>query len=188
MISSKSDYAAYIQADQIALKADTIKPLLNTDNSMIWLTDHVFKWEKLLRKIEYWENCHHSVLAAPYRFFLRFRFQRLSAFLGFSIPLNVIGPGLSILHYGSIVISRHARIGRNCTLNSGVNIGANPIRGGAPIIGDDVYIGPGAKLWNDIVIADGVIIGANACVSKSVLTPKSTVILSNSVIKPSSGK
>lgn len=102
--------------------------------------------------------------------------------LGFSIPLNVCGPGLCILHYGSIVVSRHARIGENCTLNSAVNIGVSPTSPGAPRIGNDVYIGPGAKLWNDIVIADGVTIGANACVSKGITEQGAVVIGANKVL------
>jgi serine O-acetyltransferase len=50
-----------------------------------------------------------------------------------------------------------------------VNIGEH--NGGAPRIGNDVYIGPGAKLFGDIEIADNIVIGANAVVNKSFLTP-----------------
>ena len=89
---------------------------------------------------------------------------------------------LCILHYGSIVVSRHARIGENCTLNSAVNIGVSPTSPGAPHIGNGVYIGPGAKLWNDITIADGVTIGANACVSKSVTEEGAVVVGTNRVL------
>jgi len=96
--------------------------------------------------------------------------------------LNVCGPGLCILHYGSIVVSRHARIGENCTLNSAVNIGVSPTSPGAPHISNGVYIGPGAKLWNDITIADGVTIGANACVSKSVTEEGAVVVGTNRVL------
>lgn len=176
MITSKEDYLEYLRADREALGIRCSHPLWSTSNSMIWLTDPVYRWERLLRKVEYWENCHTSAMKRPMRVLLRRRFQSLSAHLGFSIPINIIGPGLKILHYGSIVISRHSTIGSNCTLNSCVNIGANPQRGGAPKIGDNVYIGPGAKLWNSIVIADNVTIGANACVSKDVTTRGATII------------
>ena len=47
----------------------------------------------------------------------------------------------------------------------GVNIGA--YEGGVPVIGDDVYIGPGAKIFGDIAIGNNVSIGANAVVNKS---------------------
>ena len=63
-----------------------------------------------------------------------------------------------------------------------VNIGVSPTSPGAPHIGNGVYIGPGAKLWNDITIADGVTIGANACVSKSVTEEGAVVVGTNRVL------
>lgn len=87
--------------------------------------------------------------------------------LGFSIPINVFGPGLSIAHYGTIVVSQYASVGSNCRLHVGVNIGANGGKNCAPTIGDNVYIGPGAILFGDITIADGAFIGANSTVNKS---------------------
>ena len=77
---------------------------------------------------------------------------------------------------------QHRGIGENCTLNSAVNIGVSPTSPGAPHIGNGVYIGPGAKLWNDITIADGVTIGANACVSKSVTEEGAVVVGTNRVL------
>lgn len=41
----------------------------------------------------------------------------------------------------------------------------------APKIGDNVYIGPGAKIFGQIAIADGIAIGANSVVNKSFLEP-----------------
>lgn len=50
----------------------------------------------------------------------------------------------------------------------GVNIGADArMHDAAPTIGDNVYIGPGAKIFGKIQIADGIAIGANAVVNKS---------------------
>lgn len=51
--------------------------------------------------------------------------------------------------------------------HSCVNIGASRGKNGAPIIGNNVYIGPGAILFGDITIADNVSIGANATVNRS---------------------
>lgn len=87
--------------------------------------------------------------------------------LGFSIPINVFGPGLSIPHYGTIVVNSNARIGANCRLHVGVNIGASGGSIKAPCLGDNVYIGPGAIIFGDIQIADNVTIGANATVNRS---------------------
>lgn len=162
MIRSREDYLRYREADRAALGAKTAHPLVSTGNSMVWLTDPVYRWERLLRRCEYWENCRRETIWFPYRVWLRWRFQRRSVALGLSIPLNTCGPGLCVLHYGSVVVSRHAKIGGGCVLNSCVNIGAH--KGGAPVIGDDVYLGPGAKLFGPIRVADGVKVGANAVV------------------------
>lgn len=52
-----------------------------------------------------------------------------------------------------------------------VNIGAIQGSMKAPLIGNDVYIGPGAVIFGDIDIADGCYIGANVVVLKSVTEP-----------------
>lgn len=88
--------------------------------------------------------------------------QTLGLLCGFSIGLNCFGKGLSISHIGTIVVNHNARIGENCRLHVCVNIGT-----GSPVIGDNVYIGPGAKLFGKINIADNIRIGANAVVNKS---------------------
>ena len=69
------------------------------------------------------------------------------------------------MHWGSIVISSRAIIGCNARIHSCVNIGAD--KSGAPVIGDNVYIGPGAKIFGNISIGNNVKIGANAVVNKS---------------------
>jgi len=91
----------------------------------------------------------------------------MSIHLGFTIPLNVFGPGLCIAHRGTIVVNKDTRVGENCRIHACTNIGSN--RGGvsAPQIGNNVYIGPGAKIFGDIRIADNIAIGANSVVNKS---------------------
>jgi len=98
----------------------------------------------------------------------RLRHRRLGRLLGFSIPPNVFGPGLSIAHYGTIVVNPGAKIGANCRLHVGVNIGTSAGQSvAAPTLGDNCYIGPGAKLFGHIEIGPGTVIGANAVVNES---------------------
>lgn len=86
--------------------------------------------------------------------------------------LNPAQRGLSIARVGPIVVSPYARIGRNCRIHVGVNIGTRAgVPDGAPTIGDDVYIGPGAKLFGRIEVADRIAVGANAVVNKSFGEP-----------------
>ena len=61
-----------------------------------------------------------------------------------------------------------AKVGKNCRIQEGVNIGATNGSNLAPQIGDNVFIGTGAKIIGDITIADDVAIGANAVVVKSI--------------------
>lgn len=67
--------------------------------------------------------------------------------------------------YG-IIISHNAVIGKNCTIYHQVTIGE--WKTGAPTIGDNVWIGPGAKIFGCIHIGNNVRIGANCVVSRDV--------------------
>ena len=63
-------------------------------------------------------------------------------------------------------------IGKNCRIHVCVNIGtAKGCVGSAPKIGSNVYIGPGAKIFGPIVIADDCVIGANAVVNRDCCIP-----------------
>lgn len=81
-----------------------------------------------------------------------------------------IGKGLYIPHAGTIVVNAGTVIGDNCTILQGVTVGSNFFkeRYGAPIIGNNVYIGAGAKIIGSIRIGDNVTIGANSVVTKDV--------------------
>jgi serine O-acetyltransferase len=73
--------------------------------------------------------------------------------------------------YG-IFISGGAVIGRNCVIFQHVMIGSNTLCDsggmGAPRIGDDCYIGVGAKIIGDICVGNNVRIGANTFVYQDV--------------------
>lgn len=96
---------------------------------------------------------------------------RLKFKYGYDIPAETnIGPGVYLGHFGGVVITGKAIIGKNCNISQGVTIGYNQ-RGknkGYPTIGNNVYIGPGAKIFGKIVIGDNVAIGANAVVNSNV--------------------
>src|ERR1041385_5839305 len=76
------------------------------------------------------------------------------------------GPGLIILHSFGIVINSEVRAGRNVVLEHGVTIGAE--KGHSPILGDNIFIGAGAKIIGAIRIGSDVKIGANAVVVKDL--------------------
>lgn len=100
--------------------------------------------------------------------------HKMGVKMGFSIPINTFAEGLSIAHCGLVVVNVDARIGKNCRIYVGVNIGEKD--GKAPKIGDNVYIGPGAKLFGDVVIGDNTQIGANAVVTHSFPEGNCTIV------------
>jgi serine O-acetyltransferase len=97
---------------------------------------------------------------------------------GIQIPFGTrIGSGFFIGHFGNIVVSGFSVIGRNCNISNGVTLGqANRgPRKGYPQVGDNVYIGPGAKLVGNVRIGNNVAIGANCVVTKDV--PDNAVVV-----------
>lgn len=167
MIRSKADLQHYLRRD--LERADYGGGLKS------FLFNEIWRYLRLLRRYEYYLNCGKSPWGKCLRLWTEFRLKRLGARLGFSIPANVFGPGLSLPHIGTIVVNGKARIGENCRIHVCVNIGAGRYDNEAPVIGNDCYIGPGAKLFGPIVLGDAVTIGANAVVNKSF--PQSGVTL-----------
>ncbi len=156
MIKTKQDLKYYLECDRAALGKKKARP--------DFFGDEIWKFQICMRKLCYYANSSNVFK----KYYYRFKYHKLSLKLGFSIPYNNIGPGLAIVHYGTIVISSAAVIGENCRIHVGVNIGANGGENTAAKIGNNVYIGPGAKIVGDITIGDGVCIGANSVVVKDV--------------------
>lgn len=107
----------------------------------------------------------------PLYWLARLMARRVSIRFGIAIPAATeIGPGLFIGHFGQIFINSNVKIGRNCNLSQGVTIGraGRAGRRGAPVVGNNVYIGPGAKIIGPVHIGNNVAIGANAVVTKDL--------------------
>lgn len=76
------------------------------------------------------------------------------------------GPGFVLVHSNGVVINTAVRGGRDVKIEHQVTIGAE--RGLSPILGDDVFVGAGAKILGAITIGSRVRVGANAVVVKDV--------------------
>jgi serine O-acetyltransferase len=78
--------------------------------------------------------------------------------------------GFYIGHFGGITVSKEAIIGNNCSISQGVTIGVSGQgdKRGTPVIGNNVYIGTGAKLIGKIKIGNNIKIGANAVIYKDL--------------------
>jgi serine O-acetyltransferase len=135
--------------------------------SVMW--GEAFKYVFWMRTCTYAKN--HTFLRYLVYPFARFFLFRLRYKLGISIPPHTkIGSGFYIGHFGGIVVNSKSVIGRNCNISPGVNVGqANRGRKkGYPTVGDNVYIGPGAKIVGAVTVGNNAAIGANAVVTKNV--------------------
>lgn len=83
------------------------------------------------------------------------------------------GPGLVLIHSTGVVINGQVRGGSNVHIEHQVTIGAECRQ--SPTIGNDVFIGAGAKILGAITIGDGARIGANAVVIHDV-PPHATAV------------
>ena len=150
MIQSKADLFDYLNADfnKLGYKYKKILPLFGKE---------ILKFQKLLRKLEYYQNIMGGVIRCIFRGFWKLRYHQLGIKLGFDIPINTFGAGLNIHHHGLIVVNGNAKIGKNCSIQQGVVIGVFGKDEAVPIIGDNVLIGAGAKILGGISIPNNTI-------------------------------
>jgi len=102
-------------------------------------------------------------------------------------PQTRIGPGLSIYHFGGVIINQDAVLGAHCTLHHDVTIGNKNPGGPSPTLGDNVMIGAGARLLGGIQIGDNAQIGANAVVLTDVPANAVAVGIPAKIIKKNDG-
>ncbi|MBT1177309.1 hypothetical protein JS532_06980 [Bifidobacterium callimiconis] len=168
MIESKEDFLRYLEADRLAICGDSKakRPRL--------FRDEEWRYEIVLRKHEYYHN-----VPGPFHKLLRLwygmRHHRLGVKYGYFVPINVCGEGLHINHTGMLIINDAAHIGKNFTALQGVVIGQNIHPDEVPTIGDNVFVGSGAKIFGKVTIADNIAIAAGSVVTKSFETPNVTI-------------
>lgn len=107
-----------------------------------------------------------KILSLAYR--VAFKIVQIAT--GIELPCEVeVGRNFVIDHSGGIVVSGFAKFGDNCRIRTGVVVGlarvGDPV---APVIGNNVDIGAGAKVLGRIRIGNDVLIGANAVVTRDV--------------------
>ncbi|WP_222867751.1 serine O-acetyltransferase [Sphingobacterium phlebotomi] len=166
-------YSSYIQTDGYYFPS-------------VWTSTYWIEWflkseQYYIRTyIKYLRSEEYYTLVKPVKL-LKYYYQRkkniLGSRLGFFVHARNFGTGLKIYHYGSVIVHPKAKIGKNCTIHGNCCIGS---KGGfpdlPPQIGDNVDIGQDAQILGDIIVADGVKIGAGAIVTRSIVEPNVTVV------------
>lgn len=153
-ISNKKDYKEFLEADKTANHIKRKYPISFYDYMWIYL--------RIMRSLEYLENCYPSHKRKILKGLQNFRLRQYSVKLGISIEPNTFGKGLTLWHWGSIVVNPSVDGGDYVVIQSDVNISANVI------IGNNVYLAPGVKILENVKISDNVIVGANSVVTKDI--------------------
>jgi len=124
-------------------------------------------WALLIYRFGRWRyGIRPGWLRKPFSFVYHVLFKLVQILTGIELPCEVeIGNGFVIDHFGGIIISGYAKFGANCRIRNGVVVGLKNVEEPiAPVIGDNVDIGSGAKVLGPIRIGNNVRIGANAVV------------------------
>lgn len=121
-----------------------------------------------------------AIKYTPFWFFYKFILTRLSYKYGFQIPLNTkIANGFYIGHFGHVILSPEAVIGENCNIGPGVTVGKvhQGNKKGAPIIGNQVWIGTNSVIVGKIVIGSNVLVAPGSFVNFDV--PDNSIVIGN---------
>ena len=111
-----------------------------------------------------------ALLRKLFSLIYKFLYKLIQILTGIEFPCEVqIGRNFVIDHFGGIIVSGYAKFGDNCRIRNGVVVGLQRVEDPcAPIIGNNVDIGAGAKVLGAIRIGNNVLIGANAVVVADV--------------------
>lgn len=124
-------------------------------------------WALVVYRFGRWRYCvRPALLRKCFSLIYRIAYKLVQIITGIELPCEAeVGRNFVIDHFGAIVISGYAKFGDNCRIRTGVVVGLRRIdEPCAPMVGNNVDIGAGAKLLGPIRVGDNVAIGANAVV------------------------
>jgi serine O-acetyltransferase len=128
-------------------------------------------WVMLVYRFGRWRyGVRPAVLRKLFSLIYKILHKIIQIIAGIDLPCEAeVGTGFIIDHFGGIVVSGYAKFGDHCRIRNGVVVGLKNVEEpGAPVIGDYVDIGAGAKVLGKIRIGNNVLIGANAVVLSDV--------------------
>ncbi|MDK0855076.1 serine acetyltransferase [Clostridium perfringens] len=159
MIENRNDLKEYIEyeAKKYGLKSSKTPLFLLREKDILW------KYNKILRKAEYYHNTNNRLFRALYKF----KLNRLSNKYSIHIPMNTFDKGLKLMHVGPILVNGHVKAGKDISLHINTCIAAGGTNNNAPHLGNNIVVGVGAVILGDVYVPDYCAIGANAVVNKS---------------------
>lgn len=158
VIQSKKELVFCIQADMM-MNRGRFKWTLSDRIKQLFFPDYIMQFLYAMRCLSYHHYKKHTI---RYNYW-RMIYNRLSLRLGFSIGYNTLGYGVTIPHWGTIVIGSSNLIGNYAVLHTSTCIQDNE-----KVIGDGLYLSTGVKMTTRCDLGDNVSIGANSLVNKPV--------------------
>jgi serine O-acetyltransferase len=128
-------------------------------------------WALLIYRFGRWRyQVRPALLRKLFSLIYRVLYKMVQIVTGIELPCEVpIGKNFCIEHSGGIVVSGFSKFGDNCRIRNGVVVGLSRVSDPcAPVFGNNVDIGAGAKVLGNIRIGNNVCIGANAVVLQDV--------------------
>lgn len=134
------------------------------------LVDRTFRAIYYLRKRE-------ESNSKLYKQYIELKYRKFRDKYGIEIPFSVkIGRGLLLIHPYNITINRDSVIGNNFTILKGATVGNSKGKNsGAPVIGDDCYLGINSTIVGNVTIGNRVMIAPNTFVNFNV--PDDSVVI-----------
>ena len=108
MIKSKHDLKYYLLCDEYARFGSKVSLFRKIRLGEMW------SFQVHLRKLEYYLNCRRDLIGKIMVLYHKIRTKKLGIRLGWSIYPNSFGPGMCIVHYGTVVVNGGAQVGANC--------------------------------------------------------------------------
>lgn len=128
-----------------------------------------------------------KLLRAPLSLLYRALYRKIRNHYGIDLPYTVkLGRRVVFEHAGCVIIHANSTIGDDCILRQGVTLGNRYLdrSSEAPVLGQRVNVGAGAKLLGGITIGSDVNIGANAVVLCDVPEGKNALGIPAKVVEP----
>ena len=121
-------------------------------------------WVMLVYRFGRWRySVRPAIVRKIFSLMYKIFYKCIQIMTGIEFPCEVeIGQRFKIDHFGGIVVSGYAKFGDDCRIRNGVVVGLKNVEEpGAPIIGNNVDIGAGAKVLGKIKIGNKLRIVAN---------------------------
>lgn len=128
----------------------------------------IWRFQKYMRYSDYYRHTNEGLRIVNILLFLWY--SRVKSSIGERLGFDFFGYNVPVglqLYHANVVMNSRAKIGENLHLHGENVIGNNGKTSDCPVIGNNVMMGAGAKVFGNVVIADNIKIGAGAIVVSS---------------------